>query len=154
MEKTVSGSQNPALEPLDVLVGDWDMEVSHASFLPNASETLTGHITVELREGGAFLAISMGSKPPSTPEAIWLISRDTSTPHYTVLYYDARKVSRVYGMSFAEGVWKMWRSSPDFSQRFEGKVSGAGNTITAYWEKSNDGLTWEHDFDVTYAKAR
>jgi len=69
-----------------------------------------------------------------------------------VLYYDTRKVSRVYEMSFSDGIWKMWRNSPDFSQRFKGKFSDDGNSIVAYWEKSSDGSTWEHDFDVTYTR--
>jgi len=154
MKKTVSQNQNPALKHLEILVGAWDMELSNASFLPNPSDTVTGHIAVEWLEDGAFLVIYMGNKPPNTPDAIWLISRDESTTNYTVLYYDTRKVSRVYEMSFAEGVWKMWRTSPRFSQRFEGKLSGDGNLITAHWEKSSDGSIWEHDFDVTYTKAR
>ncbi len=103
-------------------------------------------------EGGAFLAMYMGNKPPHTPDALWLISRDESTPNYTVLYYDTRKVSRVYEMSFSEGIWKMWRNSPGFSQRFEAKCSDDNSTIMGRWEKSSDGSTWEHDFDVTYTK--
>lgn len=154
MKKTVSQNQNPALRYLEILVGDWAMELSNASFLPNSSDTVIGHIAVKWLEEGAFLVIYMGNKPPSTPDAIWLISRDESTTNYTVLYYDTRKVSRVYEMSFANGVWKMWRTSPEFSQRFEGKLSDDGSTITAHWEKSSDGSTWEHDFDVTYTKVR
>src|SRR5574337_428507 len=123
MKRTVSPNQNPALKPLALLVGDWEMELSNASFLPNPSDTVTGHISAEWVEDGAFLVIYMGNKPPSTPDAIWLISRDESTPNYTVLYYDSRKVSRVYAMSFSEGVWKMWRNSADFSQRSEEHTS-------------------------------
>ena len=55
-------------------------------------------------------------------------------------------------MSFSEGVWKMWREAPGFWQRYEGRVSQNGKTITTRWEKSSDGTTWEHDFDVTYTK--
>lgn len=57
----------------------------------------------------------------------------------------SRKVSRVYEMSLSEGVWKMWRESPGFWQRYEGRVSADGNTITGYREKSSDGEAWEHD---------
>src|SRR5260370_8988484 len=52
-----------------------------------------------------------------SPQALWLMSRDDSTPNYTVLSYDARSVSRVYKMSFSEGVWKMGRQPPAFSHR-------------------------------------
>lgn len=152
MKEIISQNPNPALEELKILAGDWDMVLSNASFLPDSSATLTGHVAFEWLESGAFLVMYMGSKPPGTPDAVWLISRDESTPNYTVLYYDARKVSRIYEMSFLDGTWKMWRNSPGFSQRFEGKLSHEAKTITAHWEKSSDGSTWEHDFDVTYTK--
>jgi len=95
-----------------------------------------------------------GPKPSTPPEAVWLIGRDESTPDYKVLYFDSRGVSRVYEMSFAGGVWKMWRETPAFRQRYEGNISDDGNTITARWEKSSDGVRWEHDFDITYTRAR
>ncbi len=152
MTNNISPNPNPALKQLEIFVGDWDMVLSNASFLPSSSDTVTGHVSFEWLEEGAFLVMYMGSKPPGTPDAIWLISRDGSTPNYAVLYYDTRKVSRIYEMSFSDGIWKMWRNSPDFSQRFEGKFSDDGNIITAHWEKSSDGSTWEHDFDVTYRK--
>lgn len=151
MKKTLS--ENPALSELEVFVGDWVMELSNASFLPSASDTMTGYVAIAWLERGAFLGMSMGNNPLDTPDAFWLISRDGARSNYVVLYYDARRVSRVYEMSFSNGTWKMWRNSPDFSQRFEGQFSADRNTIKARWEKSSDGSTWEHDFDVTYIKA-
>ena len=154
MKKTVSQKQNPVLKHLEILTGDWDMELSNTSFLPSSSDTVTGHASFEWLESGAFLIMYMGNKPPNTPDAIWLISRDEAIRNYTVLYYDTRKVSRIYEMSFSDGIWKMWRNSPGFSQRFEGKFSDDGNIIAAHWEKSSNGSTWEHDFDVTYKKVK
>ena len=143
---------NPALQPLEGLVGDWEMEISNASFLPHPSDTAKGPISFEWLQDGAFLLMRMGDKPPGPPAAIWLISRDESIPNYTVFYYDARSISRVYEMSFSENVWKMWREAPGFWQRYDGTLSNNGKTITAHWEKSSDGTRWEHDFDVTYTK--
>ena len=154
MKKNVSQHPNPAIKDLERFVGEWDMELSDASFLPRSSDTMTGHVSSAWLEEGAFLVMYMGGQPQGTPDATWLISRDESTPNYLVFYYDNRKVSRVYEMSFSDGIWKMWRNSPDFSQRFEGKFSEDGDTITARWENSSDGSTWEHDFDVTYTKIR
>ena len=34
-----TSSHNPALNHLEVLVGDWEMELSAASFLPSPSDT-------------------------------------------------------------------------------------------------------------------
>jgi hypothetical protein len=144
---------NPALQPLEVLVGEWEMELSNAPFLPSPSETVKGPVSFAWVEDGAFLVMRMGDKSASPPAAVWLIGRDESTPHYTVLYYDARSVSRVYEMSYSEGVWTMWRDAPGFRQRYAGMLSKDGRTITAHWEKSMDGDTWEHDFDVTYHRS-
>ncbi|HEX8034430.1 MAG TPA: DUF1579 family protein [Ktedonobacterales bacterium] len=150
--KTPSSQPNPALKSLEVLVGDWEMELSNTSFLPNPSDTATGRVSFQWLQDGAFLVMRMGDKPSSAPDATWLIGRDDSTPNYTVLYYDSRTVSRVYQMSFSDGQWKMWRDAPGFSQRFEGKVRADGKTITARWEKSFDSTTWQHDFNLTYTK--
>src|SRR5690348_9488947 len=142
MAENNSIEPNPALKHLEFLVGNWEMELSNAAFLPNPSDTVKGQVSFEWLENGAFFVMRMGDN------AIWLISRDDSNPDYKVFYYDARKVSRIYEMSFNTGVWKLWRNAPGFSQRFEGKVSDDGKIITAYWEKSFDGKKWEHDFDV------
>ena len=128
------------------------MELSNASFLPRPADTVKGLVSFEWALDGAFLVLRMGGKPSGSPEALWLIGRDESTPNYTVLYYDARSVSRVYEMSFSDGAWKMWRTAPGFWQRYEGQLHQDGKTITARWEKSSDGARWEHDFDLTYTK--
>lgn len=146
MAKTNTHEHNPMLKQLEILVGDWEMELSNAAFLPNPSDTVKGQISFEWVEDGAFLCMRMGN------DATWLISRDDSQPDYKVFYYDARSVSRLYEMSFSGNTWKIWRNSPNFSQRYEGQISNDGNTITARWEKSNDGREWEHDFDVTYTR--
>ncbi len=55
-------------------------------------------------------------------------------------------------MSFNGDLWKMWRELLGFSQRFDGKFTDDGKTITAHWEKSFDGKKWEHDFNIMYKK--
>jgi hypothetical protein len=149
-----SQHSNPALISLEGLVGEWEMELSQTSFLPDPSDTVKGPVLIEWVQDGAFLLMRMGDKQQGPPQALWLISRDDATPNYTVLYYDARSVSRVYAMSFSDGVWKMWRDSPGFWQRYEGTVNDDSKTISGNWEKSSDGTTWEHDFDVRYTKIR
>ena len=84
MKKTVSKNQNHALKRLGILIGEWKMELSNASFLPSSSDTVIGHVSFEWLEGGAFLVMYMGNKPPATPDAIWLISRDESVQNYAI----------------------------------------------------------------------
>jgi hypothetical protein len=80
------------------------------------------------------------------------MGRDETSGEYSVLYADARGVSRVYQMSFEDGVWRLWRKAPGFNQRFEGRLSTDSRTIEAHWQKSEDGKTWELDFDLKYVK--
>ena len=137
---------NPELQQLEALTGEWDVEVPQ---FPGAR----GRATFEWLEGGAYLRLHAEAPDPA-PSATLIISRDESAEIYTVLHYDSRGVSRVYQMSFGEGVWKMWRQAPGFWQRFSGTLSPDGDSIRASWEKSPDGSSWKHDFDLIYTKAR
>lgn len=144
-------TSNPALAKLGIFIGTWEMEISNASFLPDSTAVLKDIVSVEWVEEGAFLLMRMGiSKQP--PNALWLIHSDDTTKKYKVFYFDDRKTSRIYDMSFDKKVWKMWRNIPTFSQRCEGKISKDGNIIKAYWEKSFDSISWEHDFDLVYRR--
>lgn len=143
---------NPALAPLTGLVGEWEMVLSNASFLPDPTSKVTGRVLFTWAQDGALLVMRMGDLAQGSPAALWLIGRDEAAETYTVLYYDDRHVSRVYQMRWTGGEWHMWRDAPGFSQRFHGTVRADGRVIAATWTKSSDGVTWEHDFDVTYTK--
>ena len=95
-----------------------------------------------------------GSRLGGPPYATWIIGRDEAEKNYRVLYYDDRQVSRVYEMSFASDSWRLWREAPNFSQRFAGEFSRDRKAITASWEMSRDGRTWEHDFNMAYTRMR
>ncbi|HEY7143702.1 MAG TPA: hypothetical protein VH637_05590 [Streptosporangiaceae bacterium] len=137
---------NPALARLQFLAGTWDTELSDASFLPDPAAKVPGSVTFDWIEHGAALVIRMG---PAT----WIIGRDDSEPDYQVLYADERGVSRVYRMSFNGSSWRMWRDTPEFSQRFHAEVSADQAEITGSWQKSADGgATWEHDFRIRYSR--
>jgi hypothetical protein len=63
-------------------------------------------------------------------------------------------------MSLERGVWKLWRTSPDFGpldfmQRFEATFDDARDEIRGNWEASEDeGASWKHDFELIYRRAR
>jgi hypothetical protein len=139
---------NPQLDDLRFLVGSWDMELSGASFLPDPQAVLPGSVIFDWVEDGAALAMRMGQG------ATWIIGRDDAEKDYHVLYADGRGVSLVYRMSFDGHTWRLWRHTPEFSQRFEAVVRSDETQINGRWEKSFDGgTTWEHDFNVRYARA-
>ena len=145
-------SVNPALSDLRVLVGDWRMELFGASFLPDPDTRIPGSFRVDWIEDGAVLAMHQGDGD-QPPAATWIVGRDDSAPDYRVFYRDDRGVSRIYGMSLIDGLWRMWRSTDEFSQRFSAQVLQDGQRISGTWEKSVDGgATWEHDFDLDYTR--
>ena len=47
-------------------MGDWEMELSNAAFLPRPSDRV-GPVLIEWVQDGAFLALRMGDKLPNPP---------------------------------------------------------------------------------------
>lgn len=161
-QPTVSGSDaqsrqlrtktNPALERLALFVGEWDLEITSMSFQADPSAVERGHSSFDWLEGEAFLIQHSEISNPEFPRSVAIMGSDDAAGTYRMLYFDSRGVSRIYQMTFSGGIWTLWRDFPGFSQRFNGIFSEDGNTIIAYWEKSSDGVKWEHDFDLTYKK--
>jgi hypothetical protein len=133
-----------ALEPL---IGEWNME---ASLAPG----LVGRTVFEWTLGGRFLT-QRSQVPGPVPDGFTIVAADGDA--YLQHYFDSRGVVRLYAMTFSHGVWTLLRDSPDFSpldfaQRFTGTLSDDGDTIRGRWEKSDDGSSWELDFELTYTR--
>ena len=141
---------NPALDQLAMLLGEWDTEITSVSSFEDQSLVVRGHSSFAWSEGGAFLVQHSEIPDSDFPASISVMGPDDAAGSYCMLYYDSRAVSRIYRMTFSGGIWTLWREFSGFSQRFHGTFSEDGKTIRAYWEKSSDGSTWEHDFDLTY----
>jgi hypothetical protein len=143
---TQTNAQSPqgqsALQNLGRFIGKWNVTLVFPMDPPGTVHAQTGFDWIE---DEAFMIQRLG-------DSQWIIGPDGSSETYYALYHDGRGVSRVYQMSLHKNVWKIWRDSPGFSQRFEGTFSNDGKTITAQWEISSDGSTWEHDFSMTYTK--
>jgi hypothetical protein len=138
-----------AMKRLEAFVGEWKVEASFPGSPP-------GRAVFEWELGGQYL-VQRTQVPDPAPDNIAIIAPDPLHNAYTQHYFDSRGVVRVYAMTFNGGAWMLWRNSPDFSpldfsQRFIGKFSDDGQTITGAWETSMDGATYEHDFDLIYTK--
>ena len=104
------------LGQFDALVGEWTMVGSHPAF-PTAPR---GSSLFEWLVEGCLLLWRFDWQQPGPPSAISPIGRDDSDDVCSMLYADERGVVRVYRMSLQDGVWKMWREAPGFSQRMTG----------------------------------
>lgn len=143
----------PALSELVPLAGTWRLVLWGGSFLPDPQERVeAGTVRFAWAEDGFVLVMHQVRDNDAVPAARMIIGRDGDEDSYTVLYGDARGVSRVYRMSFASGEWRLWRDNPSFAQRFEASISEDGSRMTGHWEKAFDGGPWEHDFDVEYTR--
>jgi hypothetical protein len=143
-------ARNAAIERLNAFIGEWSIAAS----FPDAP---LGRTVFEWMPGEQFLVQRWEVPHPDAPDGVAIIGFDPVRETYLQHYFDSRGVARVYEMSFADRVWKLWRDSADFSpldfsQRFTGTFSDDGETIDGRWEISNDGSNWEHDFDLTYTK--
>jgi len=153
------GGRHPALARLDALVGRGTVQ-------QKVEGVGTAWTEFAWQDGGAFLRqdSNVDDAMPSTAPQAWrdnapfptiaVIGLDGAGEEFTMLYADARGVHRVYRMTFADGVWTMWRDAPGFNQRFTATVSADGDRIEGRWEMSKDGVAWNLDFELIYIRQR
>ena len=148
-----------AIASLAALVGAWQMVAEFEEAPPAGSGA---RVVFEWMPGNRFLLERWevpGLDPVEMPASgLAVIGADPeSEGGFLQHYFDSRGVARIYKMTVGDGVWKLWRDSPDFSplsfsQRYTGTFSDDGQTISGAWEICHDGATWEHDFDLTYTR--
>jgi hypothetical protein len=146
-----------SLGALAPFIGEWSLVATFKDMPPTDAGA---RVSFEWLPGERFLIEQWEVPVPEAPDGIAIIGADPAREgNYLQHYFDSRGVARVYKMSFADGVWTLWRDEPDFSpldfaQRYTGTFSDDGRTIAGAWEICHDGTTWEHDFDLTYLKVR
>jgi hypothetical protein len=142
---------NPKLQPMSALIGEWTTVGTHP-YVPNT--TFHGRTSFEWLEGGAFLLMHSEIDEPGIPTGIAVFGSDDSEEELFMLYFDERGVSRKYSVSMRDNVWRWWRDSPGFSQRFTGTLVNDGRTIIGKGELSKDGQSWERDLELTYTRMK
>lgn len=143
-----------ALKRLEFLIGKWEVEVIPPQIQTNS---FFGQTTFDWMEKEKFIVQRTLMNQPEFPSSTIIYDYDFYTGEYLQHYFDSRGVTRLYNMSLEDAVWKLWRDTSDFSplefsQRFFGEINESRNTIYSYWEKSDDGLNWDHDFELVYRK--
>lgn len=137
------------MERFNVFVGEWTTEATHPA-LPGT--VVRGQVAFEWLEGEKFLIQRAGNDHPDFPDSVSVIGEVDG--RIAMYYFDSRGVHRVYEMALDDGVWKIWRDAPDFSQRCAGTFDQAGDAITWRWQLSQDDSTWNDDLAITYRRVR
>ena len=140
--------RDPALDRLDVLVGEWDAEMTH----PKIEGVTRGRTAFEWLAGRAFLIWRSDVSPGAIPSSIAIIGGGSTPGTWPMEYFDSRGVSRTYQISMDNGVWRMWRDHPGFSQRLSGVFEDGGRTLRVSTEL-DQGEGWKPDLQMTYRRA-
>jgi hypothetical protein len=140
--------RNPALEPLDLLVGEWSLTLTDAWFLESRDVQQRGHATARwLGDGFIELEAELGG----VPTWHFVFGRSDATGDLVALYHDPRPTSRLFRMTLADSDWRMWREDPDFHQRFVATLRP--DRIDGRWDASEDsGASWRKDFDLIFER--
>jgi hypothetical protein len=142
-------AQNPQLESLNALVGEWTIEATHPMY---PSTVVPGRTSFEWLEGEQFLIQRSRTDHSDFPDSISVIGAPDEVEELSMHYFDSRGVYRVYDMSLSEDVWKISRDAPGFSQRLTATFSDDGNTISGTWQLSRDDSTWDDDLQITFRR--
>ena len=146
-----------SLGRLDVLVGQWNMD---AIWPEGGPEDVAGTCTFEWELGGRYLLQRTELTIPEAPDTVAIIGPDPRSTNatFTQHYFDSRGVTRQYAMELGDTGWTLERTTPDFSpldfwQRYVGRLDEDGSKIHGAWEASTDeGRTWDHDFELNYTR--
>jgi hypothetical protein len=132
------------MSALDRLLGSWEFTMHHSAM----SEPVTGRQRYERVLDGAFVLQHWTYDHPDFPDAIALLSDDRYH------YFDVRGITRVFDFEIDDRGWSMVRLDEDFSQRQTARFRGL-DVMDSTGEKSDDqGVTWQHDFTMTYQRVR
>ena len=151
MTSNKAQKQNPSLEPLKVLIGEWKTEGTHP-FVPD--KTFLGSVLIEWIEGGAFLMSHSHIEDERFPDGVAIFGSDNAEGKLFMLYFDERGVSRKYDVSFEANMLTWWRDAPGFSQRMVLTIANNGKTIVSKGEMNRDGKGWEPDLHLTYTRIK
>jgi hypothetical protein len=138
--------RDPALEPFDALVGTWATAATHPLF----DGVVSGLTTFEWLEGGRFLVQRSRNDHEMFPDAISVIGTPEAGEGLVTEYFDSRGVRRTYGISFDDGVLRIWRDHPGFAQRFA--ATPAHETFEGLWQLARTPGDWQDDLRLTYRR--
>ena len=139
------------LHDLDQLVGEWTLEATHPAF-PDL--VVPGRSSFEWLDGEKFMIQRSSADHPDFPNSISVIgAMSDDDERLSMHYYDSRGVHRVYSLEMSEGVLRIARDAPGFSQRLEARVADDGDSFGGVWQLSRDDETWDEDLGITYRRA-
>jgi hypothetical protein len=142
---------NPALRPLEFLIGEWRTTGSHP-LVPG--KILHGRTSFAWHEGGAFLIVRSEIDEPQFPSGVAIIGSDDVAGTFAMTYFDERGVSRLIEVIVGDGNVTWRRDNPIFSQTTTIRAVNGGDTLISAGRMSKEGGAWVDDLSQTYERER
>ena len=139
-------TDDPALKPLEVLIGTWDTEATH----PMLEGTLRGTVTFEWLEGGRYLLQRSRQEHEQVPDGLAVIGAPEHGDGLVMEYFDSRGVRRTYDVAIEDGVLRWWRDDPEFAQRYSARL--APDRFEGSGELARTPGDWHEDLRMTYTR--
>jgi hypothetical protein len=138
---------NPALEPLDFLVGEWRTSGTHP-LMPG--ERLNGRTSFSRHEGGAFLIMRSQVDHPQFPDGMAIIGSDGASGGFAMVYFDERGVSRILDLTVGDRSATWRHDDPEFTQSLT--VKAEGDRLVSKGRMSRKGGEWEDDLSQIFTR--
>jgi len=142
-------SPNPALRPLDFLIGEWRTTGTHP-LIPG--KTFHGRASFAWHQGGAFLVMHTETDEPQIPSAVAIFGSDGGDGTVFMLYFDQRGVSRKCDVELGDGTMTWRRDDPKFRQTHTITAEDGGARLEASGRMARDGGPWEDDLSLSYER--
>ena len=138
---------NPALAPLQFLIGDWRTTGSHP-IAPGAE--LPGRTSFAWHEGGAFLIMRSQVDAPRFPDGVAIIGSDDTAGTFAMLYFDERGTSRAMEVTVGERTLTWRHDNPSFAQSLT--IAAEGDRLVSKGLMSENGGPWTDDLSQTFER--
>ena len=139
---------NPALKPLEFLIGDWRTTGSHP-LVPD--KILTGRTSFGWHEGGAFLIMRSQVDDPRFPDGVAIIGSSDVAGTFAMIYFDERGISRIFDVSVGDRTVRWRRDDPDFSQSLT-ITQKDGVTLVSQGRMTTKDGAWTDDLSQVFTR--
>jgi hypothetical protein len=141
-------TRDHALDQLEALVGEWDVEASH----PTMAGSVPGRVTFEWLPGRAFL-VQRSEMTAPFPSSIAVIGGGDNPGTWPMHYFDSRGVTRLYELTVDRGTISISRDDPEFAQRGTLTFEDKGQTLRSQFEAKERG-EWRRDALFVHRRRR
>ncbi len=138
---------NPALKPLEFMLGEWRTTGSHPAM---AGKVLNGRTSFRWHEGGAFLMMRTQVDEPEFPNGVAIIGSDDVAGTFAMTYFDERGISRHYEVTVGDRTVTWRRDDPKLSQSNTITAEDDGNTLVGKGRMSQNGGAWGDDLSQVF----